>query len=63
MGGGRRGGDHAVDLTRLRAVAKRITTNQAFAQELWAPGPLLPAHRFRRVVADVRNPDQSPGET
>lgn len=34
----RHGDDHAVNLTTLRAVAKRIKKNQAFAEELWATG-------------------------
>ena len=32
----RHGDDHAVNLTSLRAVAKRIKKNQALARELWA---------------------------
>ncbi|MEH6821203.1 MAG: DNA alkylation repair protein [Dietzia psychralcaliphila] len=34
----RHGDDHAVNLTKLRAVAKRIKKNQPFAVELWATG-------------------------
>ncbi|QIS03315.1 DNA alkylation repair protein [Nocardia brasiliensis] len=32
------GDDHAVNLTRLRAVAKRLKTQQDLARELWASG-------------------------
>ncbi|MEB4615100.1 DNA alkylation repair protein [Leucobacter sp. M11] len=32
----RHGDDHGVNLTKLRAVAKRVKTNQALATELWA---------------------------
>lgn len=34
----RHGDDHAVNLTKLRAVAKRLKADQAFARELWATG-------------------------
>lgn len=34
----RHGDDHAVNLTKLRAIAKRIKKNHAFALELWATG-------------------------
>ena len=34
----RHGDDHAVNLTTLRGVAKRIKKNQSFAEELWATG-------------------------
>lgn len=34
----RRGDDHAVNLTKLRAVAKRLKTQHDLAQELWATG-------------------------
>ncbi|MBB1509631.1 DNA alkylation repair protein [Tessaracoccus sp. MC1756] len=34
----RRGDDHAVNLTKLRAVAKRLKTDHSFARELWATG-------------------------
>ncbi|SBS74138.1 DNA alkylation repair protein [uncultured Microbacterium sp.] len=39
----RHGDDHGVNLTKLRAVAKRLGTDEAFARELWATGetPLL----------------------
>ncbi|BAS10947.1 conserved hypothetical protein [Arthrobacter sp. Hiyo4] len=32
----KRGDDHGVNLTKLRAVAKRLKTQQEFARELWA---------------------------
>jgi 3-methyladenine DNA glycosylase AlkD len=32
------GDDHGVNLTQLRAVAKRLKTNQELAQDLWATG-------------------------
>lgn len=32
----RRGDDHAVNLTKLRAIAKRLKTQQDLARELWA---------------------------
>lgn len=32
------GDDHGVNLTKLRAVAKRLKTQQEFARELWATG-------------------------
>jgi len=34
----RHGDDHGVNLTRLRAVAKRLRTQQDLARELWATG-------------------------
>lgn len=34
----RHGDDHAVNLTKLRAVAKRLKTQQELASELWATG-------------------------
>lgn len=34
----RHGDDHGVNLTRLRAVAKRVKTNQGLAVELWSTG-------------------------
>ena len=34
----RRGDDHGVNLSRLRAVAKRLRTQQELARELWATG-------------------------
>lgn len=34
----RHGDDHSVNLTKLRAVAKRVKANQALAVELWATG-------------------------
>lgn len=34
----RHGDDHAVNLTKLRAIAKRIKKNHAFVLELWATG-------------------------
>jgi 3-methyladenine DNA glycosylase AlkD len=34
----RHGDDHAVNLTKLRAVAKRLKTQQELARELWASG-------------------------
>ncbi|MDT0276628.1 DNA alkylation repair protein [Blastococcus goldschmidtiae] len=34
----RHGDDHGVNLTRLRAVAKRLKTQQDLARELWATG-------------------------
>lgn len=34
----RHGDDHGVNLTRLRAVAKRLKTQQQLARELWATG-------------------------
>ncbi|SDE70972.1 3-methyladenine DNA glycosylase AlkD [Blastococcus fimeti] len=34
----RHGDDHGVNLTRLRAVAKRLKTQQELARELWATG-------------------------
>ncbi len=38
----RHGDDHGVNLSRLRAVAKGITTNQPFARELWATAQTVP---------------------
>ena len=32
------GDDHGVNLTKLRAVAKRLKTQQELAQQLWATG-------------------------
>lgn len=34
----RHGDDHAVNLTKLRAIAKRLKTNHALAVDLWATG-------------------------
>ena len=34
----KRGDDHGMNLSRLRALAKRVTTDQALARELWATG-------------------------
>lgn len=34
----RRGDDHAVNLTKLRAIAKRVRTQPDLARELWATG-------------------------
>lgn len=34
----RHGDDHGVNLTKLRAVAKRVKTNQGLAVELWSTG-------------------------
>lgn len=34
----RHGDDHAVNLTKLRAIAKRLKTQQDLARELWATG-------------------------
>ncbi|WEK61788.1 MAG: DNA alkylation repair protein [Candidatus Microbacterium colombiense] len=34
----KRGDDHGMNLSRLRALAKRIKTDQPLAQELWATG-------------------------
>ncbi|MFK0402470.1 DNA alkylation repair protein [Microbacterium sp. NPDC090225] len=34
----KRGDDHGMNLSRLRAVAKKIKTDQPLAQELWATG-------------------------
>ena len=34
----RHGDDHSVNLTRLRAVAKRVKTDHELAQQLWAAG-------------------------
>ncbi|WP_301111586.1 DNA alkylation repair protein [Microbacterium sp.] len=34
----KRGDDHGINLSRMRALAKRIKTDQALAQELWATG-------------------------
>ncbi|MET1156535.1 DNA alkylation repair protein [Arthrobacter sp.] len=34
----RRGDDHGVNLSKLRAVAKRLKTQQGLARELWATG-------------------------
>lgn len=34
----RHGDDHAVNLTKLRAVAKRLKTDHGFAEQLWATG-------------------------
>ncbi|MBB1482401.1 DNA alkylation repair protein [Tessaracoccus sp. MC1865] len=34
----RHGDDHAVNLTKLRAVAKRLKTDHTFARKLWATG-------------------------
>lgn len=34
----RHGDDHSVNLTKLRAIAKRLKTNHSLAQELWASG-------------------------
>ena len=34
----RHGDDHGVNLTKLRAVAKRVKANHGLARELWASG-------------------------
>ncbi|MFJ4223797.1 DNA alkylation repair protein [Microbacterium sp. NPDC089695] len=34
----KRGDDHGINLSRMRALAKRIKTDQPLAQELWATG-------------------------
>ncbi len=34
----KRGDDHGINLSRMRALAKRIKTDQALARELWATG-------------------------
>ena len=34
----KRGDDHGMNLSRLRAVAKRVKTDQPLAKELWATG-------------------------
>lgn len=38
----RHGDDHGVNLTKLRAVAKRLKTQQVLARELWATGDTAP---------------------
>lgn len=38
----RHGDDHAVNLTKLRAVAKAVKANHPLAKELWATGESAP---------------------
>ncbi|MFS0853212.1 DNA alkylation repair protein [Microbacterium sp. 179-I 3D4 NHS] len=38
----KRGDDHGMNLSRLRAVAKKIKTDQPLARELWATGDTAP---------------------
>ena len=38
----KRGDDHGINLSRMRALAKRIRTDHALARELWATGDTAP---------------------
>ncbi len=60
----RRGDDHGVNLTHLRALAKRLKTEHALALQLWATGDtaarllatLVPAGVFHGVRARCDDP-------
>ncbi len=50
----RHGDDHGVNLTKLRAVAKRLGTDEAFARELWATGE-TPLRLVALLIAKPRH--------
>lgn len=49
----KRGDDHGMNLSRLRALAKRIKTDQPLAQELWATGE-TPARLLALLICTPR---------
>ncbi len=50
----KRGDDHGINLSRMRALAKRIKTDQPLAQELWAPGE-TPARLLALLICRPRD--------
>lgn len=50
----KRGDDHGINLSRLRALAKRIKTDQPLAQELWATGE-TPAQLLALLICRPRD--------
>ena len=50
----KRGDDHGMNLSRLRAVAKRIKTDQPLAQELWSTGD-TPARLLALLICKPRD--------
>jgi 3-methyladenine DNA glycosylase AlkD len=50
----KRGDDHGTNLSRLRAVAKKIKTDQPLAQELWATGE-TPARLLALLICKPRD--------
>lgn len=50
----KRGDDHGINLSRLRALAKRIKTDQPLAQELWATGE-TPARLLALLICRPRD--------
>ena len=61
----KRGDDHGINLSRMRAVAKKIKTDQPLAQELWGTGETaarllaLLICRPRDFTADIAQPDET----
>jgi 3-methyladenine DNA glycosylase AlkD len=55
----KRGDDHGMNLSRLRALAKRIKTDQPLAKELWATGE-TPARLLALLICTPRafSPDE-----
>lgn len=58
----KRGDDHGMNLSRLRALAKRIKTDQPLARELWATGE-TPARLLALLICTPRGftPDELDG--
>jgi 3-methyladenine DNA glycosylase AlkD len=66
----RRGDDHGINLTKLRALAKRLKTQHELALQLWATGntgarllatlvsrpKTLSAHELDAMIRDIRSP-------
>ena len=50
----KRGDDHGMNLSRLRAVAKKIKTDQSLARELWATGE-TPARLLALLICRPRD--------
>jgi 3-methyladenine DNA glycosylase AlkD len=50
----KRGDDHGINLSRLRALAKKIKTDQPLAQELWATGE-TPARLLALLICRPRD--------
>jgi 3-methyladenine DNA glycosylase AlkD len=50
----KRGDDHGINLSRMRALAKRIKTDQPLAQELWATGE-TPARLLALLICRPRD--------
>src|SRR6478609_2741499 len=50
----KRGDDHGINLSRMRALAKRIKTDQPLAEELWATGE-TPARLLALLICRPRD--------